>query len=292
MNKEQFALLYSIIGAVIMTALGISFALMTKSDAILLDALFNLITLIMSILTLKVAQLIKQGSSTKFQFGYFSFEAMLNMAKGSIILAICLIAGIDSLQVIFNGGKPLNIVLASTYAVTATFICFLTTFILRKYKKQFHSPLIELESFYWLVNGLISAGVAVTFLMAYLIQSTKWKFIIPYLDPSIVIFLILLIIKIPIEIIRDSFNQLLGAAPQPDLEQKLKTELTSLLAEHNVKVSNSQMMLSGRLLYIKLQIKFTDSFELSSNKTLPKLQSLVEASASRLHPIIRVDLAL
>ncbi|WP_281560533.1 cation transporter [Thalassomonas sp. RHCl1] len=292
MNKEQIALLYVIFGAVVMTVLGISFALLTDSDAILLDALFNLVTLIMSLLTLKVARLIKQGSSAKFQFGYYGFEPMLNMTKGSIILVLCLIAGVDSLLVILSGGKPLDTGLAAIYAITATIICFVTASILRHFRKQLHSPLVELESFNWLVNGVISAGIAVTFLFAYFIQSSKWNFIVPYIDPAIVILLVLLVIKIPFEIITDSFNQLLGAAPQPELEQQLKTELTTVLAEHNLKVFDTQMMLSGRLLYIKLQVRFTGSFGLTSDKMLDEIQSSIKVSAKKLHPDIQIDLVL
>ena len=292
MNKEQLAIMYSITGAVIMAVLGLSFAFLTNSDAILLDALFNLVTLIMSLLTLKVAQLIKQGSSSKFQFGYYSFEPMINMSKGSIILALCLIAGVDSLLVILAGGKSLNMGLASVYAVSATFICFVTASLLRYYKKQFYSPLVELEAFNWLVNGLISAGVAVTFLIAYFTQGTRMDFALPYIDPAIVIVLILLVIKFPLEIIRNSFNQLLGAAPPSKLEQQLKAELTTILARYKLHVLDSQMMLSGRMLYVKLQIRFADNFARSSVRSLNEVQSSIKEQANKFHPDIQVDLVL
>lgn len=215
MNKEQIAILYSIFGAVIMTALGGGFAFLTGSDAILLDTLFNVITLIMSLLTLKVAQLLKNKPSGKHQFDYNKLAPLLNMSKGVIILVLCLIAGIDSVLVVLSGGKSLNMGLASIYAVLSTFICFSTALILRHYKNQLHSSLVDLEAFNWLINGLISAGVAMTFILGFFLESTNWRFVVPYIDPVIVIVLISLVIKVPYQVIRDNLNQLKGSSAIP-----------------------------------------------------------------------------
>lgn len=63
MDKERFALRLSVAGAVFMTFLGVEFAILTRFEAILLDGLFNLITFVMSLLTLKVAALINRGKA-------------------------------------------------------------------------------------------------------------------------------------------------------------------------------------------------------------------------------------
>ena len=104
MDKEQFALKLSVAGSVFMALLGIGFAIQTRSEAIMLDGLFSLITFIMSLLTLKVASLIHKGESPRFQFGYNNFEPLLNMVKGLIILTLSVFALASSVSALLHGG--------------------------------------------------------------------------------------------------------------------------------------------------------------------------------------------
>ena len=71
---EQNALKLSIVGAAVMAALGMFFAVLTRSEAIMLDGLFSLIAFAMGIVVLKVARLVERGDDEYFQFGYASFS--------------------------------------------------------------------------------------------------------------------------------------------------------------------------------------------------------------------------
>ena len=78
-NKtEQTALKWSAYRQSFMGILGIVFALLTRSEAILLDGFFSFIGFVMGLLTLRVARLVLQPDDEKFQFGYAFFEPFFN----------------------------------------------------------------------------------------------------------------------------------------------------------------------------------------------------------------------
>jgi predicted Co/Zn/Cd cation transporter (cation efflux family) len=75
MRLEKHALVLSTAAALVVGAMGIAFALMTNSRAILLDGLFNVSYFAIALLTLKVAQIIARPDDAQFPFGYGYFES-------------------------------------------------------------------------------------------------------------------------------------------------------------------------------------------------------------------------
>lgn len=289
MEKELFALSFSVAGAVFMTFLGVGFALLTKSDAILLDGVFNLITFVMSLLTLKVAMLIKRGESIKFQFGYYNFEPLLNLVKGFIILIVCVFALVSSIEAILGGGKELQMELAVVYAIIATIACFVVALILKHYKKKLHSPLVDVDAFNWLMNGIISGGVALTFIIAYFMKKTDWSHFVPYIDPALVCILVLSVISLPIQTIREGVNQLLGKAPASKLEQKAREQIDELVREYSFEHSQIRMMLIGRLFYVLIHVLVPNTFTLTQVRELDKIRERFDEAINKLHPGVVID---
>ena len=106
MNKsklEQKALKTYIAGSFFMAILGIFFGLITPSEAIMLDGLFSLVNCVMAVITLWISWLVEQPDSEHFQFGYGSFEPLINLAKGLIIGILTLFALFSSIATFLKG---------------------------------------------------------------------------------------------------------------------------------------------------------------------------------------------
>jgi len=61
-------------------------ALVAKSQAILLDGLYNFITLTMAFISLKVIDLVNTPETKNRPFGYMSLEPFLNLTKSLIVI--------------------------------------------------------------------------------------------------------------------------------------------------------------------------------------------------------------
>ena len=124
LKGEQWALRLSLVGSLGAFILAFSFAMVTRSGAIMLDGFYSLVTVSMSFVTLKVASLMQLGRSQKFQFGYYGFEPLINTIKGIIVLSVTLFALVSAVEAILHGGRPLEVGSAVIFAIFSTTICF------------------------------------------------------------------------------------------------------------------------------------------------------------------------
>ena len=208
-----------------MALLGILFAVLSRSDAIMLDGLFSLIGFAMGFVTLKVARLVHQPDDPQFQFGYASFEPFVNLAKGLIIVFLAIFALYSAVDALTHGGRPIASGYALFYAVVGAAGCFIIASIQRRTAAKTGSPLVETDAKSWLIDGLLTSGVCVAFLIVMLIERSKWAVYTPYADPVIVIALVACAAPLPFTIIRENLSQLLLGAPEPKFQIKVRARL-------------------------------------------------------------------
>ena len=212
-----------------MAALGIGFAMVTHSQAVLLDGLFSLIGAVVAVLTLRVATLVRKPDDESFHFGYAAYEPMLNLSKGLLIAMVGLFALVVSVDVILQGGRPVRGGVVVIYAVIAAAGCLLIALIQHRLARRTESPLLEVDSRNWLMDGLISGAVAVAFLIVVLLEGTALAWFLPYADPAVVIVLVVLSAPLPIGIVRTNWSQLLGRAPGPEIQREARSRVDEAL---------------------------------------------------------------
>src|SRR5205807_887555 len=105
----------------------------------------------------------------------------------------------------------LTIVIA--YLTFSVIVCTIEAVILKRYSKKVKSELLTTESINWLFDALTSLVVLFAFLLSLWLKSTRYSFLVPYLDPSITIALIVCIIYQPIRLIKSGVSDLLRATP-------------------------------------------------------------------------------
>jgi hypothetical protein len=113
---EKNGLVLSIVGALSMAALGFGFAVLTSSDAVLLDGFFSLIGFAVGLVSLRVATLVRRPDDEFYHFGYAAYEPMLNLTKGLLMAFVTLFALVSAILVVIEGGREIEAGWASVYA--------------------------------------------------------------------------------------------------------------------------------------------------------------------------------
>ncbi len=226
---ERQALVITSIGNFCLSLLGIGFSLYVNSDSVLLDAFFNVISFVMSLGTLWIAWLLHQPENRWFQFGYVGFVPLTNVIKGLLVTLVSLFAGIDSVQAILDGGRDANSTLVILYAIIAATSCLIVAVYQFQVNKKVNSPLVRVDAVNWLVNGLISLSVGLTFGLVLVIKDTAWAGFIPYADPTLVIILVVFSFPIPAKTIVTSIHQLLLGAPHPETQAQFRLLLSPVV---------------------------------------------------------------
>jgi len=291
-TQEKWALTLSIIGSAVFAVLGGLLGLYTHSGAILLDGFYSLMTMTMSFVSLRIAALIQAGPSRRYQFGYYGFEPFINTIKGIIVLSVSSFAFISAIEALLHGGRDLFVSMALAYAILSTLGCFIFALLLHRYAQRLNLPLLEVEARDWTVDGCISSAVALTFVATRLLQATSWSRYLPYVDPLLVVILVLLIIPLPLRTVFEGVNQLLGIAPASDLDQNIRAVLSQIAQTQNHPIDrfHLQMMVQGRVLYVFMQVLVPAEFAVQRVQELDHLRQQFAAAIADCHPCPEIDI--
>lgn len=291
-SQEQWALTLSIVGSAVFAVLGGVFGLYTHSGAILLDGFYSLMTMTMSFVSLKVAALIQEGPSRRYQFGYYGFEPFINTIKGIIVLSVSLFAFVSAIEDLLHGGRDLVVGLALAYATLSTIGCFTFAILMHRYARRLNLPLLEVEARDWTVDGCISSAVALTFVVTLLLQDTAWNIYLPYVDPLLVSLLVLIIIPLPLRTVFEGVNQLLGVAPESELDREIRKTISqvSRSQKHPIDRFHLQMMVQGRVLYVFIQLLVPAEFAVERVQELDQLRQKFSDAIADLHPFPEIDI--
>jgi len=251
---EKRGLWLSILGALFMAGLGIGFAILTSSDAVLLDGLFSLIGFAIGLVSLRVATLVRRPDDELYHFGYAAYEPMLNLTKGLLMAFVTIFALVSAIEVVLHGGRQIQAGWASVYAWIAAAGCFTIAIRQRVLARRTASPLLVVDSKNWLIDGLMSVAVGVAFLVTIFLVDTSYAHFLPYADPAVVIILVVLSLPIPFKIIRDNWKQMLGRAPDETLQGKARAAVARVLDESQEYDTKIRMDQLGRLTYLQLYV--------------------------------------
>ena len=289
MEQETRALRLSAWMSMIMAALGIGFGLATESDAIMLDGFFSLIGFVMALVTIRVARLVVQPADEHFHFGYAQFEPFLNAIKGLLMLGVAGFAVAGAVDSLVHGGRDLKPGLATIYAVIALAGCLAVGAAQRKAAAKTGSPLLAVDSKNWLIDGLLSGVVALVFAAAMILGRTRWAAVVPYMDPALVILLVLGIVFVPLKIVRDSLREILAFAPDGATQADVRQRVEGALEDVPVASSQVWMMKIGRFLYVLNQIVVSPEFRPGRVEELDRVRERIANAMEGFEPIPVVD---
>ena len=158
------------------------------------------------------------------------------------------------MSALLHGGRELSLGYALLYSVIASGGGFLVAAVQKRAAKLTASPLLEVDAKNWLIDGGISSGVALSFLVAWLIQGTNWSFLVPYVDPVLVLAIVIVMIRIPVGTIRDSVGELLHVAPEPLEQSELQERFDEAMKAYSFEKTFLRMVKVGRYFYLMIHI--------------------------------------
>ena len=251
---EERAIGITIAGTLFMGALGLGVALLSGSEAALLDGVFSFISFVITILTLFVSRWLRRPADETYPFGYAVYEPILNLVKGPLIAVVCAVALASAVSAILGGGRTVPAGIITIYAVVAGVGCLAIGALMQRYARETGSPLVELDAKNWLIDGLISGAVALAFGIVFLIEDTEYAWFIPYADPAVVAGLVVLSLPIIFLIVRDNWDQVTGRGPGPALTSPVQAKVDRALESVPNRGRVLRIMRLGRPVYVQLYI--------------------------------------
>jgi len=225
---ENKALRIGIFLSFIMALAGWTTYYFTDSQAMLLDGNFSMISVVASIIALIISKR-KHEKTKTFPFGSYVYESLFIFIKGILILGVIFFAGVQNIMKIidFMNGveiEPIKVDLILYYVAFITLLCFGLFLYFRSmnHKVGFQSSILKIETQSALVDGALSLGIGIVFIVISLIpENSPLAFMTSIGDAIIVLIICLLFINMPLKIIRDAFIELGGGVLQDNPSKQL-----------------------------------------------------------------------
>ncbi len=251
---EDRGIKLNIYGAVFFVALAFGFAFITHSYGVWLDGAYSAVDILISFLSLFVARLVMRPGDETYPFGYAMFEPLLVLFKGLLILAVLVWSGVTAVQQLASGGNPTAAALVVVYGLVASVGCFAVAFRIKRYADLTESDILSVDAKDWMIDGYLSLGIAAAFVIAVAVEQTDYAAFSPYVDPLVVLAMVLGTLIIPIQIIRQSWFEL----TQRSIDQEDRDDQHALAQEvlepYGAPEFRLRSVWQGRELYIHIYV--------------------------------------
>ena len=252
LSAEQKGIRTSLVGALTFAVLGLSFAIWSESQAVLLDGAFNLITALMVLFAMRITRLLSEPESRRRPVGYVALEPLYILIKGLILLILTLFVMASNVIIILRGGNELKLGMIVIYISVAVVGNFIIWLLIHLNMKSSPSPLLEVEKQNWLVNALISTGIGISFLLVLIFRDGVLKPVVPYVDQIVVLIVGLISLPVPLGAIRNGLRELLLFGAGESIQQKTEEIIREKLPPGEIKEWKVYVLKTGRKYWMSL----------------------------------------
>ena len=274
---EQRLITYSTLMMSLVAIGGLGFGVFSGSRSILFDGYFSVIAVAIKLLMFFIVRLVERQTSDRFQFGFWHLEPMVLVLEGAFIFVIATYALVNGIIGLLDGGHAVGFGAAAVYAVLFTILNSSFYYYVRKRNKTLKSRLIRYDNVSWRVDAMLSAGLMVSFLLAWWLQHTQWARLSVYVDPLLLVLLALATFPMAIEILMPSFREVLGMAPEP-LDQRVQEKVTAIVKRYGFLSYETYVEQHGRGRFIEIHILVPEAQDVRSVRALDVIrQELADA---------------
>ena len=268
-KREKSAMSVSLYGNLVFVVIELMMALVTDSQAVLLDAVYDGVEFCMLLPSIFLIPLLYKPSNEEHPFGYMQIETIFVVVKGITMTAVTFGLIFNNINLMLHGGHIVSFHTVAGFELFACILGIIVTVYLYYKNKQMESPLINMEMQGWRIDSLISLGMTVAFLLPMLIPFDWFQHIVPYLDQLITIVLSLVMIPTPIHTVITGIRDLMLIPPEEETIDDIKETIEPIIGVYGHKNLYYDIVRTGRKLWISVYISFEkDIVSLSKFKQL------------------------
>ena len=239
-KSEKSALKISLTGSTVFVGLELLMAIYTSSQAVLLDAVYDGVELLMIFVSLSLVPLLYKPSNE-------SRPIMVAVTVGLIV---------NNIQIILHGGRHVNFSAVAYFELAATVISFIVILLLRRMNADLTSPIVTMEIQEWKIDAVASLGMSAAFFLPLLIQAEWFVPLTKYLDQAIAIILSIFMLPVPVRAVTTGLRDLFLLPPEEETVQNIKDIITPILDAYGYDKLYFDIVRTGRKLWISVYITF------------------------------------
>lgn len=249
-KKEKRAMSVSLYGNLFFVIVELVVAIISSSQAVLLDAVYDGVEFVMLLPSVFLIPLLYKPSNEKYPFGFMQVETLFIILKGITMTAVTIGLIANNINILLHGGR---IIAFDTIAWFELFACVLGVIVaayLKRKNKNLNSPLITTEMQGWIIDSVISLGMAAAFLLPIIVPWDWFQRLVPYLDSLFTIILSMIMLPTPVKTVITGLRDLLLICPEEETVQEIKDLVEPELKECPYSEISYEIVRTGRKLWI------------------------------------------
>lgn len=250
-KQEQKLLAISIAVTVITAIAGVAFGLIIQSRTVMFDAFYTLIDSVMTLAALGVSRLIARGDDRMFQYGYWHLEPLVALVNGLVLATACVYAVLEGLNGLLSGGRIVDFGPGAVFTGIGGAICLAMSAYIHIRSAHIESELLRIDARAWLLGGVISLGVCISFVVCNLLVEAEYAYLAPYVDPFILTLLAGCLLPIPLQTVWRAIGEILQVAPA-ELDRTVRETARTVSERHGFAAFESHVMKAGRVNFIEI----------------------------------------
>jgi predicted Co/Zn/Cd cation transporter (cation efflux family) len=250
---EQNTLRMSIAMTVVLGVLGIASGLGTGSQAMIFDGMYSFVDVVPSIVSLLVVKLLAQGTSQRFQYGYWHLEPLVMVLRDSILVVACIYAAVGAVKTLSSGGQVVEYGRAAMWAGILCIIGLAMTLFVFRRAKQLQSPMLTVDARSWAMSAILSVSLLIGFAIGAAITRTRYQGWIPYVDSIVLLALAAVMLPVPLVGLWRSMRDVLQIAPG-DFDLQVHAVMDSLVKERGFLEYSSYVAKVGRGQFVEIHV--------------------------------------
>ncbi len=201
---------------------------------LIVDALYSVVDVIVSLLAIFIVRKIHEPPNESYDYGYAKYEPFMTAVDGLLIMAICAGSIVTSIQDIIHPEPVKHIDLIIIYSFVSIFICIGFGLYMRTIAKKISSEVLAADGQLWIIEGIVSGGVFVAFALTDFISRYHWDRYADYVDPVMCIILCIGLLYEPVQIVADSFRDLVDARPENVIHKNVEEMLRGFCEKYRL----------------------------------------------------------
>ena len=230
---NQKVLKYSVIFTITFTIIALIVGILTSSQVILFDGVFNLVGVALTYLSIFSMKFIKKKDTWNYPFGKETFEPFIVITQYCIILFICTSNIFSAIQIIIEGGREINITSGILYGIFAATYNIAVYIYLKLLTKEHSTAISEVEVAQWKFSYLLGVGILLGFSIAWLIELTPLIRYADFVDPILTIIITATFTKTAIVSIGECVRELMLASPTEEITQSIMKKIDEINLDYD-----------------------------------------------------------
>ena len=281
---EQRSLRFGIGANAVMTLAGFVAHVLTGSSALLLDGLYSAVLVGSSLIASRISRNVVRPPDRAWPYGYEGQEALYVLFRSLVLLGVIgfgLSSSCGTFIDWWRGAEipPLTLEPVAAYTVAVTGLCWLLSWrYFRDWRRTGRISLLLLtEARNARIDALITASTGLALLATPLLQTTLLAPLAPITDALRVLAVSGVLLREPLQALRDALSQAAGKAADPGVLQRTRQVLMQELSGLSLQMMDFTVQQLGRTAFV---VVYINPLEPLDSATVDGLRHHIDARCS------------